>query len=82
MGCTIIKRLMKPLLIVKREQIVGEITWKARQLHITSGSGAVYRLHYWTARNKYIFSNVVSKNDDITICEINEKIVEQIECDV
>lgn len=63
----------------QREQTVGKITWKARRLRITSGSGPVYRLHYWTTGNKYIFSNVVSKNDDITICAINEKIVAQIE---
>ena len=60
------------------EQKVGTITWKARRLRITSGSGAVYRLHYWTAGNEYIFSNVVSKNDSITIYEIDEEIVKQI----
>ena len=57
---------------------VGENTWKAWRVRINKSSGAEYRLHYWRHGDKYFFSNVVSKNDDIRILGVDEEIVSQI----
>ncbi len=61
----------------QQETKVDGETWKACRLRITEGRGSAYRLHYWENDNKYIFSDIVNKNN-FNISPINQEIVSQI----